>query len=78
VKTSLFPNPTYLPALIGEPREQFLRLKTKVDVDHAGHFLQQDLWNPNLLFTEKDWETTLNNNSLIVQLLKETKDATED
>jgi hypothetical protein len=64
--------------LIGPQRETSLPSKTKDNVDHAGLSPQPDHWNLALPSSEKDSETSLNNNWLTAHRAKETWDATED
>lgn len=63
--------------LTGPPKEKSPPSRTKDNVDHAGLSQPPALLNHGLFSTDK-MSTSLNNNLLTAQDLKETKDAMED
>lgn len=64
--------------LIGDKKELLAQLKTKDNAVHVGHSLLQETQKVSQPYSVVDYKLSLNNNQLIVQVLMETKDATED
>jgi len=78
IKTVLKSQEMHQVLSIGELRVQSQLSRTKDHADHAGPSQLLDLWNQLTISSRELWEISQNNSSLIVQLLSEIKDATED